>query len=196
VAEHGVVADLLEFGIRQPQARSGADVQRLAPADLDVGALVALFHEGGELVDGEEVAHPVAELLGDIAGVVGERLGGVLGLPAAPAVLEGLGQVPVVQGGKGLDPGAQQGVHQAAVEVQALWVGLAGALGEDPWPGDREPVGRRAEVPQQGDVLLVAVVVVVGHSAGVAVGDVAWGVGVGVPDGGALAVLVPGPSTW
>jgi hypothetical protein len=41
VAEDGVVADLLELGIRQLQARGGAQVERLAPADLDVDALVA-----------------------------------------------------------------------------------------------------------------------------------------------------------
>jgi hypothetical protein len=46
----------------------------------------------------------VAELLGHVAGVVGEGLGRLDRLPAAVAVLEGLGQVPVVQGGEGLDP--------------------------------------------------------------------------------------------
>jgi hypothetical protein len=55
VAEHGVVADLLELGIRKPQARRGSQVHRVAAADLDVDALVAPFHEGGELVDGEVV---------------------------------------------------------------------------------------------------------------------------------------------
>jgi hypothetical protein len=50
--------------------------------------------------------------------------------------------------------------------------------------------------PHQRDVLPVAVVVVVGHITVLAVLDVARGVGVGVPDRGALAVLAPGPSTW
>ena len=85
----------------------------LPPADLDVGALVALLDEGGELVDGEVVPDPVPELLGHMAGVVGERLGRVGRLPAAVVVLEGLGQVPVVQGGEGLDPGAPEFVDQA-----------------------------------------------------------------------------------
>jgi hypothetical protein len=89
VTQHGVVADLLELGIRQPQARGGAQVEGLAPADLDVDALVAPFHEGGELVDGEVVLDPVAQLLGDVAGVVGERLGRVGRPPAAVPVLEG-----------------------------------------------------------------------------------------------------------
>jgi hypothetical protein len=96
---------------------------------------VAELHEGGELVDGEEVPHPIAKLPGHIAGVVAEGLGGVAGLPAAVLVLEGLGEVPVVQGGERLDAVGEQLIDQARVEIQALGVGGAGALGEDARPG-------------------------------------------------------------
>src|SRR5262249_54550158 len=82
---------------------------------------------------------------------------------------------------------------EAAVEVEALGVGRAGALGEDPRPGDREPVRVRADVLHQRDVLLVAVVMVVGDVAGVVILDLPGRMGVGVPDRDALAVLVPGP---
>src|SRR5690606_40990761 len=68
----------------------------------------------------------------------------------------------------------------------------AGPVGEDPRPGDREPVRVRVEPPHQGDVLDVAVVVVVGDVPVVVVPHVAGRVGVRVPDRGALAVLVPG----
>jgi hypothetical protein len=168
---------------RRPGGAS--QLQGLA-ADLDVDELIAALHERPELVDGEVVPHPVPELLGHVPGVVGERLGRVHRLPAAGAVLERLGQIPVVQGGERLDPGREQLIQQAAVEVEALGVGGAGALGEDPRPGDREAVGGGADVLHQGDVFCVPVVVVVGHVAGVAVGDVAGRVGVGVPDRGAL----------
>jgi hypothetical protein len=131
MAEDGVVADLLQLRIGEPQAPGRRPGGRSYPADLDVDALVAAFHEGGEVVDGEVVLHAVAELLGHVPGVVGERLGRLDRPPAAVPVLEGLGQVPVVQGGEGLDPGLQELVDQAAVEVEALGVGLAGALGED-----------------------------------------------------------------
>src|SRR5262249_49689841 len=67
----------------------------------------------------------------------------------------------------------------------------AGALGEDPRPGDREAVGGGADRLHQRDVLLIPVVVVVRHIAGVAVLDLAWRVGKGVPDRRPLAVLVP-----
>ena len=128
-----MVADLLQLRIGEPQARRGAQMDRLAAADLRVGSLVAGLHEGGELVDGEVVAHAVVEPLAHVAGVVGERLGRLDRPPAAVAVLEGLGQVPVVQGGEGLDPGREEGIHEAVVEVEAPGVRLAGALGEGVW---------------------------------------------------------------
>src|SRR5262249_816278 len=78
------------------------------------------------------------------------------------------------------------------VEVEALGVRLTGTFGEDARPTDGEPIRGRAQVPHQGDVLLVPVVVVVGDVAGVAVLDLARRVRVRVPDRLALAVLVPG----
>jgi hypothetical protein len=45
----------------------------------------------------------------------------------------------------------------------------------------------------QGNVFPPAVVVIAGHIAGIAVDDVAGGVGESIPDGGTFAGLVPGP---
>ena len=84
----------------------------LPAADLDVDPLVAALHERGELVDRKEVLHAVAELPGDVAGVGGECLGGVLRLPAAVPVLERLGEVPVVERREGLDAGREQFVDE------------------------------------------------------------------------------------
>ena len=61
---------------------------------------VADVDEGAHLVEGHEVLDAVGEMLGDVAGVGGEGLGGVAGLPAA-FVFEGLGEVPVEE----RDPG-------------------------------------------------------------------------------------------
>ena len=191
VGEHGVMADLLQLGIRQAESGCGTEVDRLAATDLHVESLVAAFDEGGELVDREVVLDPVAELLRDVAGVVGEGAGGVLGLPAAVLDLQGLREVPVAQRREGLDAGCEQFVDEAVVEVNPPVVRLAGAVGEDPWPGDREPVGGGTDVLHQRDVFLVSVVVVVGHITVLVVLDVAGCVGVRVPDGRALAVLVP-----
>jgi hypothetical protein len=54
------------FSSESESRRPGADPTWivLPPPNLHVGSLVAPFHEGGELVDREQVLDPVAELLG------------------------------------------------------------------------------------------------------------------------------------
>src|SRR5262249_54463801 len=57
---------------------------------------MAQFDERRALVEREEVPRPVAELFGNVAGIVRECLGGVAGFPAA-AILQRLRQVPVIK---------------------------------------------------------------------------------------------------
>ena len=133
------------------------------------------------LVDGEPVLHPVAERRADHAGVLGQRVGGVPGRPAA-AVLQHLRQVPVVDGDERPDTGLQQRVDQPVVEGQPGRVDRAGAVREHPRPGDGEPVRPDAELAHQRDVLGPAVVVVAGDVAGVAVVDGAGHPAERVPD--------------
>ena len=45
MGQHGVVTDLLEVGVREPQPRCGAEVHGLAAAHVDVEPLVAAFDE-------------------------------------------------------------------------------------------------------------------------------------------------------
>src|SRR5262249_56525395 len=92
---------------------------RLAP-DLQCAGLVAAFDERPELVDREVVLDTVAQLLGHVAGVVGERLCRLGRLPAAVPLLERLRQIPVVQRCERLDPGGEQLVDEAGVESDAL----------------------------------------------------------------------------
>src|SRR5262249_19010153 len=153
--------------------------------------LIAALDERGELVDREIVLHAVAELLGDVSAVVREGLRSVLGYPAAVLVLKRLRKIPVIERGEWLDALGAKLVGEALVEVDALRIRRARALREDARPGDGEPVGGRVDVLHQRDVLLVAVVVVVGDVAIVVVLDVAGRVREFVPDRLALAVLVP-----
>lgn len=62
------------------------------------------LHEGCELVDGKEMPNPVAQMLGDITRVVGECLGCVAGLPAVPAILQRLRQIPMIERCERYDP--------------------------------------------------------------------------------------------
>ena len=85
-----------------------------------------------------------------------------------------------------------QAIHQPLVEVQALGVELAVPRRLHARPGDREAVAAQAHAGDQRDVLLVAVVVVAGHIAGVAIRGLARGVAEHIPDRGAAAVVCGG----
>ena len=115
MGEHGVVPRLVEPRPRQGEPRREGAV---AVAQLD---------EGAHLVQGEELADPVAQLRGDEARIGGEGLGGVARFPAA-AILQRLRQVPVIERGEGHDAVGQQLVDQPVVEGEALRVGRPAPL--------------------------------------------------------------------
>ncbi len=121
---------------------------------------------------------------------VGEAVRRVAVGPAA-GVLEGLGQVPVVERQPRVDPVPEQLVDEPVVERQPLRVDLSAAR-PDAGPGDGEAIGRQAELGHQRDVVGHAVVVVAGDVAVVAVRDRTRGVREGVPDRRRAAVLVGG----
>ncbi len=87
------------------------------------------------LVERDPAVHPVTEPGGDHPGVLGEPLSRLAYPPAAP-VRQGLGEVPVVEGGGGGDAGGQQLVDEPVVEVEPRRVGGAGAGRLDTRPGD------------------------------------------------------------
>jgi len=96
------------------------------------------------------------------------------------------------QRGIRLDAGGQQGVHQALVEGDALFVRLPGAVGEDARPGDGETVGLHAQRFHELHILRVAMVLVHRDIACVAHGDVPGLVREGVPDGRLASVFLNG----
>lgn len=140
------------------------------------------------LVERGPVVDPVPQPPGHDRGVRREVLGGFACGPAA-AVLEHLGQVPVVEGDGRGDAGGQQGVDQPVVEVEALGVDRAVPARDHARPGDGQAVGVGAQPAHEVDVLAPAVVVVAGDVAGVAARDLARGVREGVPDRRRTAVL-------
>ena len=163
------------FGFAVEQAAGGLealDVIGLDPFQEEVlGAFFAredgFFLTGGAaLADGSDAPRPVTAA----EGLPGRKVGQFAvdldpALPAAELFLEGLGQVPVVQGDERLDPGFGQRVDQAVVEIESRLVDRGMALRKDPGPGHREPVGVASQVPHQRHVLLIAVVVVAGNVA-------------------------------
>ena len=139
------------------------------------------------LVDGRGGVEPVAEIAGDQRRVLGEPAGDVAVHPAAP-VHERRGQVPVVEGGEGLQPPLEHAVDQPVVEIEARLVDRAGALGDQPRPAQGEAVAVEAAVTDQVEVFGPTVVVIDGDAAGVAVLHIAGGGREGVPDRGAASV--------
>ena len=131
---------------------------------------VAAVRDDPGLVQRRPHPHPAVERAEHHARVLGEPAGDVAVLPAA-AVLEGRGQVPVEERRVGLDAGLAEGVHEPAVEVEALLVDPAGALGQHARPGDAEAVGVQPELLHPADVVLPEAVVVAGHVARVAALD-------------------------
>jgi hypothetical protein len=127
-----------------------------------------------------------------VLGVLGEPVGGVPRLPAAP-VLQRLRRVPVVERGHGLDAALQQPVDDPAVEVEAALVGCAGAVGLDTGPGDGEPVRPQSQRAHQVEVFGVAVVVVDRDVTGVAVFGAARRVAERVPHRLTAAVVFRRP---
>ncbi len=137
-----------------------------AAGGVDAGAVAEEGAAPG-FVEGGPGLHPVAQGVGGEGRVLGEPLGGGALGPAA-RVLQFLRQVPVVEGGDGLDALLQQAVDEAPVEVEALLYGGTAAGGPDAGPGEGEPVGAQAQFGHEGDVLAPAVVVVGGDVTGVA----------------------------
>ena len=140
------------------------------------------------LVDGQPVLDLVAVLLEAHAAVADEVVDALTAGPAAVLLLQRLRQVEVVEGHDGRDAVSQAGVDHVVVVGDARGVDLAVTVGDDARPGDREAELVEARLGHEGDVLLVAVIVVGGHlPVGVARDDRRH-----VLDREPLAVLVPG----
>ncbi len=215
---HGVVADAVEadhgrgvhddpnLGIRAggPHRRGGqavAQQQVMRRGDGGTGVLHPggvhtgeVAEEGGapRLVERRPARHPITEAVDHQGRVVGEPVRGGPGRPTS-LVLQGLGEVPVVQRRVGLEPQLQCLVDELVVEAEAGAVDGAAALRQHARPRDGEPVRAVAELGQQREVLAVAVVVVDGHVAGRPVDHAAGLPAERVPDGRPLAVLATRP---
>src|SRR5688572_17990196 len=80
------------------------------------------------------------------------------------------------------DAGGEQAVDQSVVKSQPSFVHRATTGRQNARPGNREPVGADAEIAHQRDVLGVAVIVIAGDIASIAVGNTAGYATVSVPD--------------
>ena len=120
--------------VREEDVMRGGQRVRLAPAPRSVHAQpVPEPRDDPGLVLGDPVAHPVAEPGDDDLRVLRERLHRIAGGPTA-AVLERLGQIPVIQRDVRLDPAREQLVDDAVVVVEAGRVHAPGPVGKHARP--------------------------------------------------------------
>jgi hypothetical protein len=110
-------------------------------------------------------------------------------MPGGPSslVLQRLGQIPVIQRDERGDPPGVETGDETAIEVEPGLIDPPVAIGDDPRPGDREPVRSDAQLCQQVEILLPPVEVVASDVARVA--ETAQ-IGEPIPDGVPFALLV------
>ncbi|KAG8507719.1 hypothetical protein J0S82_011404, partial [Galemys pyrenaicus] len=113
-------------------------------------------------------------------------------LPAS-TILEGLGQVPVVQCDHGSDVPSQQAINQPVVIINTKCIDRIGSPSwEDPRPGEREAIGIYLQRHKHIQISIQLVIAVTGYvSGGIALHRIPWCVGEVVPDAGALALIIP-----
>ena len=116
---------------------------------------------------------------------------GEVAVGPASTVFKCLREIPVIDGAERANVGLEESVREATIVVDAFWIDRPGAGGLDACPGGREAIAFLVEALEDGYVLFVAVVLIAGDVAGGAAFYFADGVGEAVPDGFALAVLVP-----
>src|SRR5580658_7732697 len=97
----------------------------------------------------------------------------------------------MVESAEGTNAGLEHSIHHALVMVETFLVRRADAVRLNARPRDGEAIALLVEAFQQGNVLLVEVVVIAGDVAGVAAFDVAGSMRIAIPDGFAFAVFVP-----
>jgi hypothetical protein len=123
----------------------------------------------------------IAECAEHDASVVGEPVGDIAVEPAA-AIVQCLGQIPMIERGVRRYAGLEQTVHELAIEVEAALIHGAGARWQDATPRDAEPVGIEPQFAHQRDVATPSTVVIAGHVARVTVRREARRSGESVPD--------------
>ena len=182
-------------GLAVGKAEVEVAFQRLPLPQLPAGGMgtgdVAQDGDTLGLVQGHVGIHPTGKVLRHQGGISAEGRHNVPVQPAA-LVLQGAGQIPVIQGNHGPDARFQQGIDQLVIEGEALLVYGAVPVGDNPGPAHGEAVGLDAVLLHQGHILCPAVVAVAGHVAGIAVEDVAGHMGKIIPDIGSLSVFIPG----
>ena len=88
----------------------------------------------------------------------------------------------MIHRGKRFDAVRQQFIQQSIVEVEALRIGRAGTVRENARPRHRKTIGLCSKLPDELNVLLVAVIMIVGGVGIASIQNLAACVNVTIPD--------------
>ena len=177
----------------QIQVMGGAERERAgAQARRMLGAAVAQVRRAPRFVERGVGVHTVAKALGHNAGILRHAERGLTVQPAIPVriLIQILRQIPMVERHNRVDAVFEQLVDNALVEIEALLVRLAVRGGNDARHANREPVCVHAEIAHELEIVLPAVVEIVGLVSGVAIQHAARGVREHIPDRRRAAVFV------
>ena len=144
------------------------------------------------LVESHPIPDPVAQMPGDQRGIIGKPSRRVAMTPST-LVEKNRGVIPMEQSAERPDARLEQAVDQSVVEIQSAGIDLASPPREQARPGKGEAVGLQPQILHQPDIVAVAVVVVAGGPAVVALPHLVGRAAKAVPDGRPAAVLVRGP---
>ena len=149
---------------------------------------IAVADKACRLVDGKPIAHSVRQGVRKHANIVCKIIADFLAVPAALFVRPHR-QIPVEYRNHRFNPGSLQLIHQLAVKFQPLGVYRVRPR-HYPRPADRKPISLDTQLFQKGYILFIAVIMVTGNVAVLAVLYVSGAQS--IPDTGNLAVLIVG----
>ena len=167
LARHGHLAKRLHRQrMGDKHVMTGLDgARRIANGRRMQAVNVAVADKDDGLVKGSPQLHPRTKAGVAQAGVLGEGFGGAACFPAA-LILQGLRQVPVIEGNHRLNIMRQQFIDQIAIKLHACFINLAAPGGQQARPGDGKAIALQAHLGHQRHVFAKTVIVIDGDIAG------------------------------
>jgi hypothetical protein len=146
--------------------------------------------ENADFIEGEDVLDPVAQTVSHQCSIFREPIGTLTVAPTA-FFHKAQGQVPMIEGQVGFNAVFKQFIHQVTIKLNALFVDLARAIGQDTGPRDGEAIGFETHLLHNADIFFIKMVVVAGNIRAVAIFDFTAIVVECVPNGRAFSVYIP-----
>ena len=164
--------------------------EKAFPSRSVVAFQITLISERQWFVEKDPIGYAISQGSSHLLRIVGKARSRIAIWPA-PGIFQNLRQIPMIERDERPDSGFQQGVHEAAVVINAFGIRRASAGGLDARPRNRKAVTVQIHRAQQRNIFLPAMIGIASYIARVAILDFARGMREAVPDRFALAVCLP-----